>query len=272
MSKFNIGVVGVGCVGSAVYEYFNGRKDINTVGYDKFKEEFNSKTNFENLLGQDVLFLCLPTLYNDKLKQYNKEAIHNVCGQLNEKRYKGLVVLKSTVEPGTTQKLSDFYEYLDFAHNPEFLTARTAFEDFATQSHIVLGKTRQCKESKFQTLEKLMKHCWPESEFSVCNSTESESMKSFCNCFYAMKISIFNEYYKTCQKLGTSFNKVTEMMLKNGWINNMHTDVPGPDGKLGYGGVCFPKDTSALYQFLRREGLPHRMIKASVKENKEVRY
>ena len=117
-----------------------------------------------------------------------------------------------------------------------------------------------------------MKSCWPDAQFSICESDESESMKIFCNCFYAMKISIFNEYFKVCEKMGASYPKVLEMMLKNGWINEMHTNVPGPDGKFGYGGMCFPKDTSALYQHLRREKLPHRMIKASVKENKELRF
>lgn len=237
--KYSVGIVGVGCVGAAVYKYYSQFEDIDVVGYDKFKKSFNTKKNFDDLLDQDFLFLCLPTLYDDKIKQYNKTAIHDVCARLNEHRYKGLVVIKSTVEPGTTQKLSTVYEFLDIAHNPEFLTARTAYEDFANQQHVVLGKTKTCKESKFKNLEKFMRLCWPDSKYSICESTESESMKSFCNCFYAMKISIFNEYYQMCQKMDINYDKVLSMMTKNLWINPMHTQVPGPDGKLGYGGMCY---------------------------------
>jgi len=267
--KFSVGVVGVGCVGGAALKYFQQRPNVNAVGYDKYKDEYSS--NFDALLNTQMLFLCLPTLYSDELEQYDKGAIHDVCGKLNESRYTGLVVLKSTVEPGTSEKLSTLYDCLDIAHNPEFLTARTAYEDFATQSHIVLGSTRKCNPKKFNQLDTFMHSCWPNATYSYCTSTESESMKSFCNCFYAQKISIFNEYYVACKSMGIDYHKVLKMMLTNGWINQMHTDVPGPDGKMGYGGMCFPKDTSALYQHLKREQLPHRMIEASVLENHELR-
>lgn len=276
----SVGVVGIGCVGSAVLKFFQEAVAADTsyetwtehspvVGYDKFKQEF--KSTFDKLLEQDFLFLCLPTLYSDELKQYDKTAIHDVCGRLNEARYTGLVIIKSTVEPGTTEKLSTLYDCLHFAHNPEFLTARTAYEDFMNQTHVVIGRTTKCNSQKINELDQLMRECWPNATHTMSTSTESESMKSFCNCFYAQKISIFNEYYVACKKMGIDYEKVVEMMLTNGWINEMHTNVPGPDGKMGYGGMCFPKDTSALYQFLKREKLPHRLIEASVTENEELR-
>lgn len=267
----SVGIVGVGCVGGAVYKYYSQRDDVDVIGYDKFKEGFNNDANFDKILCQDIVFLCLPTLYSETAKEYDKTAIHEVCAKLNRQKYKGLVVLKSTVEPGTTEQLSKKYECLDFAHNPEFLTARTAYTDFMNQSHIVLGKTDKCDEKKFVRLEKFMRFCWPDSRYSICMATESESMKSFCNCFYAMKISIFNEYYLMCKHMGMDYKKVLSMMLKNNWINEMHTNVPGPDGYYGYGGMCFPKDMGGLYQHMKRNNLPHNMLKASLCENKELR-
>lgn len=270
MSIVTVGIVGVGCVGSAALKYYSQHPSVDAMGYDKFKDPYT--TTYDKLLEQSTLFLCLPTLYSDELHQYDKSAIHEMCGRLNESRFEGVVVIKSTVEPGTTENLSKIYDCLDFAHNPEFLTARTAYEDFAHQTHVVLGKTKSCTEKKFKKLEQVMRACWPDARYSFGSSTETETMKSFCNCFYAQKISIFNEYYLMCQHLGMDYQNVLGMMLQNGWINKMHTNVPGPDGKMGYGGMCFPKDTSSLFQYLKREKLPHRMIESSVEENREIRY
>ena len=250
--KFTVGVVGVGCVGGAALKFYRQKLEVetldkywenstlkNAIGYDKFKDEFNM--NFDKLLEQEFLFLTLPTLYSDELEQYDKEAIHDVCGRLNEARYTGIVIIKSTVEPGTTESLSQLYDSLDFVHNPEFLTARTAYEDFANQTHLIIGKPKRFNQNKLERLEKFFRSCWPDATYSHCSSTESEAMKSFCNCFYAQKISIFNSYYVLCKEKGLDFEKVRDMMLVNSWINPMHTDVPGPDGKMGYGGMCFPK-------------------------------
>lgn len=278
MNNFNIGigvgVAGVGCVGSALLNYYNrdcngSYTNIKCIGYDKYKTLYDA--NFDELLKQDIIFLTLPTLYKEELEQYDKTAIHDVCGRLNEARYDGLVVVKSTVEPGTTEKLTTLYDSLDFAHNPEFLTARTAYQDFVNQSHIVIGTPKRCNLEKVNRLSQLFKLCWPNARHTFSTSNESEAMKIFCNCFYAQKISIFNEFYLLCQKQGMNYSKVRDMMLMNNWINPMHTQVPGPDGKMGYGGMCFLKDTAALNQHLKRHSVPSKMIEASVDENRIIR-
>ena len=64
---------------------------------------------------------------------------------------------------------------------------------------------------------------------------------------------------------------VKNMMLKNKWINHMHTTVPGPDGKLSYGGYCFPKDTNALLQFMKKMNSPHKVLEAIIDERNEMR-
>ena len=93
----------------------------------------------------------------------------------------------------------------------------------------------------------------------------------FCNCFYAVKVQFFNELYLVCQSSNMEYNKILGMMLKNGWINPMHTTVPGPDGKLSYGGLCFPKDTNALNEYMVRMGIPNRVLKAVIDERNEMR-
>lgn len=270
----SVGIIGIGCVGGSVYEYFFN-KDKRTSGFDKYKLEFKSSEYFDEVVTKDIVFLCLPTLYEKTIEEYDKSAIHDVCIRLKDNRFNGVVVLKSTVEPGTTENLVKMYPELTFMHNPEFLTARTCYEDFENQSHIVLGTpSNQDLERSIKAtlkLESLFKHYWPDAEYSFSSSSESESMKIFCNSFYAMKIGIFNEFYELCIRNSLDFEKIRRMMLKNGWINEMHTNIPGPDGKLGYGGMCFPKDTKALLHHMKRNRTSCEILNACDMENDEWR-
>lgn len=260
-----IGVVGIGVVGGAAYKSFS-EHHIDVVGYDKYKKI----GSINEILNTDIIFLCLPTLYNYDLSAYDKSALHEVCAILSEHQYVGLVVIKSTVEPTTTQSFANKYG-LHMFHNPEFLTARTAFEDFHNQQHIVIGTTSYITSDQTESLVNFYRKYYPQAEISICKSTESESMKIFCNSFYSVKVQFFNELYLLCQKLDIDYDSIKNNMLKNGWINPMHTNVPGPDGKLSYGGMCFPKDTNALLSFMKDCNTPHRVLQATVEEHDEMR-
>lgn len=260
-----IGIAGVGFVGNAVKSFFE--KYENIIAYDKYKE-LNTK---EDILKSDILFLCLPTLFNENINEYEKSEIYEVCDFLNLNKYKGTVILKSTVEPETTAKVSEKYNNLKILHNPEFLTARTAVEDFANQKHIVIGKGPNCNDDDVKLLEDIYRKYFPEAEISCCSSIESESMKIMCNSFYASKIMLFNEYYLLSKKNGSDFYKIKRLMLKNGWINPMHTDVPGPDGLLAYGGACFPKDTQALNKYMESYQSENMVLSRVIDECKVLR-
>lgn len=257
-----VGLIGTGFVGGSLKKSFeiNGQK---VISYDKFKKE----GSFSDILKSDILFLCLPTPYIKDMG-FCKDAIYENLDKLRLNKFEGIVVIKSTVEPGFVKNLSLKYDF-EICHNPEFLTARTAFEDFHSQSHIVLGKSRDSKY--FEMLCNLFSTLYPNAEISICNSDESESMKLFCNNFYAMKVMIFNEFYNLCSNKGISFENTVSLMLKNGWINPMHTKVPGPDGKLGYGGACFPKDTNALNEYCKKYGLMNKILDSAIKERDFLR-
>jgi UDP-glucose 6-dehydrogenase len=96
-------------------------------------------------------------------------------------------------------------------------------------------------------------------------------MKIFVNSYYAVKIQFFNELYLLCQNNGSDYETIKNLMLKNGWINSMHTNVPGPDGKLSYGGACFPKDTSALNKYMERLSSPNEVLNATISERNKFR-
>lgn len=265
-NKLKIGVIGLGFVGSSIFKSLKV-KQANIIGYDKFKPS----DSFESILKSDILFLCLPTTYNENLKQYDKSSLYEICNQLRNNHFKGVIIIKSTVEPLTTQKLSDEYPNLNFIHNPEFLTAKTAFEDFHNQKHVVLGRTTKITDTMIDLIKNFYFSFYPQAEISECTSTESESMKIFVNNFYSIKVQFFTELFSLCQKIDCDYDVIKNLMLKNGWINPMHTQIPGPDGQISYGGYCFPKDTNALLQFMKHNSCPHQLLEACINERNVMR-
>ena len=260
-----IGIIGIGFVGNALQKSFE-KKKLKLCLYDKYK----NIGSFEKILNSDILFLALPTNLNDK-KLLDKKDLISTCNNLNLNGYSGIIVIKSTVEPNTTDILAQNFTDLTFVHNPEFLSARTAEFDFHNQKHIVLGKAITCSENKLIILSNFYKKYYPEAEISVCSSIESESMKIFCNTFYAVKIQFFNELYDFCDKLEIDFTNVRDLMLKNNWINPMHTNVPGFDGKLSYGGMCLPKDSEALLNCMKDLNSKYSILEATINERKTMR-
>lgn len=262
----SVSIIGLGFVGSAMKKSLK-EKGCNVLGYDKYK----TSDNFDSCLQNNIIFLALPTIYDEAKHEYDKSCIIEVCNNLTTNYYNGLVVIKSTVEPTSTSTLSNMFPNLKLIHNPEFLSAATAYEDFHNQTHIVLGKGPNVTDYDMVILNDFYKELYPTAEISVCSSTESESMKSFVNCFYSVKIQFFNELYLLCQKNNCDYNKVKDLMLKNNWINPMHTQVPGVDGQLSYGGYCFPKDTNALLEFMKRCGTPSKVLEATIEERNIMR-
>lgn len=260
-----VGIIGFGFVGSAIYESLSS-KNCKIYKYDKYKE-LDSR---DDVIKANIIFLSLPTVYDEGKQQYDLKPIEENLEYLSNVKYSGMIINKSTVLPGTSENLSKKYS-LNIIHNPEFLTARTAAFDFHNQTHIVLGKTSNCCDRKYNNIVTFYKTLYPNAEISKCNSTESECMKIFCNSFYSVKIQFFNELYLLSKKLGTSYDNIKNLMLKNNWINPMHTNVPGPDGLLSYGGLCFPKDTHALLEFMKTNSTAHKVLEATINERNIMR-
>jgi nucleotide sugar dehydrogenase len=263
-----VSIIGLGFVGNAMYNSFKS-KNINLQIYDKYKN--GGIGNILDTLKSDIIFLALPTNFSYESKSYNLDSIHEICVNLNSNNFKGVVVLKSTVEPETTEKLSKQYSNLQFIHNPEFLSSRTALEDFNNQKHIVLGKTNSCTDESFNLVNTFYLTYYPEAKISICTSLESECMKLFANCFYAVKVQFFTELYLICQTNGCDVEKVKTMMLLNNWINPAHTNIPGPDGLISYGGMCFPKDTNALNEYMKKNNSPNLILESCIIERNSIR-
>lgn len=262
-----IGIIGLGFVGDAIRHSFLN-KNITLVLYDKFKN--GGIGSLSDILSSHIIFMCLPTPFCNISNKYDLSSLSECLSYLSSNHYNGLVVIKSTVQPGTSEDFAILYN-LKIIHNPEFLTARTAKFDFNNQSHIVLGKTSLISDQDFSILYDFYHFHFPLATISNCISGESESMKIFANSFYAVKVQLFNEFFLLSSSQGYNFNKIVDMMLLNGWINPMHTKVPGPDGKLSYGGACFPKDTKALLAMMQEFNTPCAVLKGCVDERDIMR-
>lgn len=263
-----IGIVGIGFVGFALLQSFTQKGYIlneTLFVYDKYKIEYS--TNFNDLFKCGIIFLTLPTLYNLEEKKYDLNSIHETLIKLQN--YERLIVIKSTVEPNTCEMLCKKYK-LNIIHNPEFLTARTALDDFNNQKHIIIGVNINYNDN-YKKLFNFYRKNYPDANISVCSMTESELTKLFLNSFYAVKVQFFTEIYLLCNKLNVNYNDVKNMMLKNNWINPMHTTIPGPDGNISYGGMCFPKDTNALCNFMENNYVNNSVLRATINERNLMR-
>ena len=171
------------------------------------------------------------------------------------------LVLKSTVLPGTCRSLAVKHRLV---FNPEFLTARTAVEDFAHPDSIVLGGPH------VDDLAELYDRHF--SAKILCMSwEEAELVKYTRNTFYALKVAWWNEVYDLCAAHGVDYKQVKDGVLASGWVNPMHCDVPGHDGRRGFGGACLPKDSEALVAHADACDVDLSILRAVLKSNRKYR-
>lgn len=259
-----IGVIGIGVVGAAVLKAFSTKFDV--IGYD-IVGEYAKEENFAQMV-QDcpLIFVCVPSLTIDG-KQDQTPVVHTYA-RLQEAGFKGVVCLKSTVLPGTSECMSETYQ-IRTVHNPEFLTAARPFEDFMEQKAVILGgKAEDCQE-----LVAAYEAILPGIPISILeNARYTEIAKYYHNCFLATKVTVANEFYELCKYCGINYDKVRLAAASQGGIGLGHNKVPGPDGKFGFGLGCLPKETLALMTFSKELGLEMDVLIATIKGNSKRRF
>ena len=265
--EFNmqVGVIGNGFVGNAIYQNFKDK--VLTKVYDvKFEKRLNE---LEEVLNSDIIFICLPTPMQST-GECDLSFVNAFFMDI-EKRSKTLkkdplFVIKSTVPIGTTEKLSRKYPF-NIVHNQEFLTAVNAVEDFRNSDrNIIGGNLAYC----VQLREFYLKY-FPNTPIQIVSSNESETIKYFCNSFLASKVAFFNNLFQICDKLGMNFDSVKDGVCSDSRIGGSHTKVPGPDGLMGFGGYCFPKDINALINTLKENDIDDRLFRTVWQYNQSIR-
>jgi len=246
-----IGIVGQGYVGTAVKEVFSKHYEVDTFDLDKNKRDVDY---IEDIIDRnDIIFVCVPTpmkkdgscdtsIVEGVVKELNELALTRQCSNR-------IIAIKSTIPPGTTNRLNKECEYISVIFNPEFLTEANFIEDFRNQSRIIIGGERPAT-TKLRQVYSLL---FPDATIVKTGSKTAEMVKYMTNTFLATKVSFANEIYEICGRLEIDYDKVVEYSTYDERLGKSHWAVPGPDGKLGFGGSCFPKDINALIELSKND-------------------
>lgn len=251
-----IGLYGVGMVGSQVKNWFESQ-GYEVISYDKDKSIGSPKEVNE----ADIIFICVPTPYSEG-KEYDLSIINEVIeGIPNGKT----VVIKSTVNPGTTDAYQEKYPNKVFMFNPEFLTEMTAEEDFRKPDMQILGVPYQGYEQASKILMMLPKA----TVMRIVSPIDAEWIKKIRNAFYSVKVTFFNQIYDIMEKSGGDYETVRSVIVNDPNIGNSHSFI-FHKGYRGFGGKCLPKDTYSLIDFARRLGVEPELLAVTRKINEKL--
>lgn len=254
--QMTIGIIGVGVVGGAV------QHGLERIGHHvKVFDTALPHTSLKDVLGTELVFICVPTpsLPNGMCDTHRVEQ---VVRSLAESLYAGLVAIKSTVTPGTTDMLAKRYPHLRVAFCPEFLRERAAAVDFVENHDVCIAGVSEIADAAL--LQRA--HGDLPQHFASMKPVEAELAKYFSNVFNALRIVFANEFYEVCKTLDASYDTIKSAMVKRTTISDVYLDCN--ERFRGFGGMCLPKDTAAFAAFTRALGLELDLFQVIVDENK----
>ena len=268
--KKNIGIIGKGFVGNAVAHGFSSGAGYEANIFIHDKNPDLSQHSLEEVIdNSDFIFISVPTPSN-KDGSINLDIVDNVLNEVSKYDSKNnpIILLRSTIVPGTSRKIQEKYKNLKLVFNPEFLTERSAIFDFLSQTRYVLGgRTEDTKK-----VADLYRNRFGKSITIIETNFESaELIKYVSNCFFATKVAFMNEMKLISDKVDADWETVVEGFVRDGRVGHSHINVPGPDGKFGFGGSCFPKDIQAMIKFFEQNNLSANVLKGAWETNLTVR-
>ena len=251
-----IGIIGIGYVGGAVRNWFQKQK-YPLFLYDKYKKI----GSIEEVNKADIIFICVPTPYHKK-SGYNDSVVLESIKKLYGSK---IIVIKSTILPGSTEKFQNKFTQHKILFNPEFLVAKTAKKDFLNPKRQIIGFTKKSKKVARKILTILPKTPYQR----MISSSEAEMVKYFGNAFLATKVIFANQIYDLCQKLKIDYDVVKEIASQDPRIGPSHLEI-FHDGYRGYGGCCFPKDVKSLLQLAKKQKVDLKLLKMIDKINNNL--
>lgn len=248
-----IGIIGLGIIGSACKFGFE------KLGHKVLGHDIRLNTKIEDLTNCEIIYVCVPTPSKED-GSCDTSIVEQVVLDLKELNYQGIIAIKSTVKPTTTQNLIN-QTGLKICFVPEFLRERCAITDF-TENHDLLAIGTES-----QDIFNLIKKChgnYPKNTAQL-NPTEAELLKYYSNVYNALKITFANEVYEICQKLNINYSNIKNAFVKRGTAKDIYLDVN--ENFRGYAGMCLPKDTKALDSLAKELGLDLKLFETIDKEN-----
>ena len=254
-----IGIIGLGFVGNAIKSSINS--DVWIV-LDPFKGYNNTYKDLENT---QAVFVCVPTpMCNDGT--CDTSFIENVLENLKRVNYQGVIISKSTAPPSVYKTLNK--QFPNLVHAPEFLTAANANADYVNGKFAVIGGgTKYVKQA-----EEIIRLTQPNLKTVVhCKIDEASLVKYTINSFLATKVLFMNEIYELTKASDMDYDKIAKIVALDERIGQSHMRVPGPDLQFGFGGACFPKDTSALLNYAQELNIRLEVLQSAVNKNNKIR-
>ena len=261
--NIKIAIVGHGFVGKATDSGFN--KNVEKFIVDpKYNNSIKDLESFD----PSIVFICVPTPMSDKGSQ-DSRIIESVIKALSVTCPQSIKVVKSTVLPHILEKLSKFEKRI--VYNPEFLREKHADTDFENSKMIIFGGD---KKHSLKVSEAYLNHSKCKTKDHVFTELKTASLiKYTINTFLASKVIFFNEMHAIYNQLSVndSWEEIIEIISKDIRIGSSHMNVPGHDGRLGFGGACFPKDSLALAKYAKNNGISLDALKTIIRKNNKIR-
>jgi|SRR6056300_1339695 len=224
----SIVIIGKGVCGTATASIFNNQVDFHDPEKGEVVDDFSQYC---------YAVICVPTpsLAGGR---FNYSDLEDVYVTLFKQGFQGIAVIRSTCDPEFLTRISEVYEKT--VYWPEFLRENSAEQDAKNPHSVIVGGEKQYTTPLVNTL-KSVGHTrlafWKETDL-----LSASIIKLGLNSALAAKISMFNSIYKICEKVGADWETVNTVIGNDPRIGGEFTDVPGHDGKLGFGGKCLPKD------------------------------
>ena len=250
-----IGIIGLGIVGSACK--FGFEKNGHTVLVHDIKI---TNSSIDNVLETEVVIICVPT---PKLEtgQCANSIVEEIIDNLNEKEYNGIITIKSTVSPGTTDCFIQKYNKLKICFVPEFLRERCAVTDFTENHDVCIIGTDD--DEIFKKISKI--HGKFPKKIMKLSTKEAEFCKYFNNSYNAMLVVFANSFYEICKKFNVDYANVKNAVVNRKHISDNYLECN--NNFKGFGGMCLPKDLHAINYLCKDTGVE--FFKNIIEENKK---
>jgi len=265
--NFNIGIVGLGYVGGAVLNAYKlAGHEVHTYDLDVSKNP--TCTSFEEFLNKaNFIYVAVPTPMGPS-GECDTRIVESVVYDLCMTDETKVIVIKSTVPPGTTERLQQLHPNHTILFSPEFLTEANYLTDYLNQEILLIGKSSTASQEIADWALASQAGVMKTLRFGkVVSSAEAELFKYTANLFLATKVSFANEMADIAKECGVEWDNMQELLIQDNRLGKSHWKVPGPDGHRGFGGTCFPKDLSALIAHAKTKNVPTPLLQSVWKRN-----